>query len=409
MKKTFFLLGFLLAASAFAKPTGGGLQVLKGCPQTPVGPGDSVVCTFTVTNRDLSAPVQDLVLSDVFNGGAPTAPLCYANVGLTGDPVDALAARGQAGDTCYGSVTETAPGCLAIAWSPQDHLTATADDIIYGTVTGSALGFFQEIACTPTPSNTPTPTPSTTLTFTPTLTPTPLGKFRSDRQDMSRRGSDSGVQVILAISASRNERAFSVTVLSVYRCQRLDDIQLIRCRVPRPARPLRPSGPLVVEPTPARELATATVPPCGIGASYSYLRQNHRPMESGRAASVEFGGHGDAAIIVPSCADLTATPASRTRRQSLVRRQQIRRRYYRNSNCNAHQHGRRELLPRPLRSRSTFTPVNANAKSDEDPHALQDADPRHRNANSDPDAHSAVVPGSGDSHRVYFRREGQRN
>jgi hypothetical protein len=156
-----------LAAPALARPTGGGLLISKTCPQGPFVEGQTVTCTFHVQNRDLSSAVQDLDLTDIFGTTTTAHVPCYATSDLTGDPVTFLAERGQAGDTCYGSVAHTVLACDASV--TQDRLEGTADDFIFGTVTGLGIGFFQQVACTPTPSPTPTNTP--TRTPTPTVTP----------------------------------------------------------------------------------------------------------------------------------------------------------------------------------------------------------------------------------------------
>lgn len=155
-------------APILMRPTGPGLIIVKTCPGSFVEPGATFTCTFSVTNRDTSAIVEDLTLQNTWQGVTTTGYLCYQ----AGVAVDVLSVRGTSNDRCTGSIDEVAPACGASATSWQDRLEGFGTDFIFGAAYGIGTGAIQMIACTPTPTNTPTVTPTPTVTQTPTNTPT---------------------------------------------------------------------------------------------------------------------------------------------------------------------------------------------------------------------------------------------
>jgi hypothetical protein len=162
-------------ASPTPHSTTTGLAVSKTCPAQPVPPGTLYTCTFLVQNLDPDNTVTGLAVTETPQGGVARAVPCNFN----GNPVTTLAPSGTAGDTCTGSVQETAPGCTGSVRYFTDLIAATGTDSgSNGPVFSSGGGAVQIPACTPTPTLTPTLTPtntppSATPTRTPTPTPTP--------------------------------------------------------------------------------------------------------------------------------------------------------------------------------------------------------------------------------------------
>lgn len=154
-------------------PTPGGLNllVLKSCPAS-AGSGVSFTCTFTVQNFTLGIVTGVTVRNQVPYPGGPIGSPLPCTGGLTST---SLAAFGDSGDTCSGTLIETAPVC---GTTLHDRLGAVA-----ATGHGAAQGYSEQdvalIACTPTntptatitPTNTPTGTITATPTFTRTWTP----------------------------------------------------------------------------------------------------------------------------------------------------------------------------------------------------------------------------------------------
>src|ERR1700693_201474 len=163
-----------------------GLAVTKTCPAF-VTPGAAFQCGFSVQNLDPTSPVTGLTvhndIPDPFNPSCPTvssstpAPCEFP----AGTPVTTLQPAGTAGDTCGGTLNETAPGCDSIVASCNftDRVFVSGDDtgvpvsansgafvVVPACTPSTCFGAFG--TCTPTPTNTPTNTP----TFTPTNTAT---------------------------------------------------------------------------------------------------------------------------------------------------------------------------------------------------------------------------------------------
>ncbi len=169
-----------LTLSARSNPRTGailatGFNVQKTCPVT-VTSGQSFSCTFSVQNLDAAATVINLAVTETVpcpdapcTGGTTTSASCN----ISGVPTTVLAANGTAGDTCTGSVDETAPPCGGSDTFFSDKIAATGTDTsINLPVSGSTVNSPRLLACTPTPTNTPTNTPTSTPTNTPTNTPT---------------------------------------------------------------------------------------------------------------------------------------------------------------------------------------------------------------------------------------------
>ena len=139
-----------------------GLAVSKTCPAQPVPPGTLYTCTFLVQNLDPDNTVTGLAVTETPQGGVARAVPCNFN----GHPVTTLAPSGTAGDTCTGSVQETAPGCTGSVRYFTDLIAATGTDSgSNGPVFSSGGGAVQIPACTPTP--TPTPVVPTISNFSP--------------------------------------------------------------------------------------------------------------------------------------------------------------------------------------------------------------------------------------------------
>ena len=110
-------------APATARAGDVGVAITKSCPADLVPSGTTFQCTFTVQNQDSSHFVNTLVVTNTvpFPGGVTTAVDC--NQG--GVPVTALAPFFTAGDTCTGTVDETAPFCSGTDFFFADQIVVT--------------------------------------------------------------------------------------------------------------------------------------------------------------------------------------------------------------------------------------------------------------------------------------------
>jgi hypothetical protein len=152
-----------------------GFDLEKTCPSTPVDPGSSFDCTYSLTNQGTNGVVNLAVTNQAPFPGGPIVPIDCLQAG---NPVVALGPNGSATDTCTGSAQETAPACGSTTIFFVDEISASGNDAAIGTpVSASATNAVVVLACTPTPTptgtpiNTPTNTPTTTPTNTPTTTP----------------------------------------------------------------------------------------------------------------------------------------------------------------------------------------------------------------------------------------------
>lgn len=160
----------LVPARARAIPV---LTVTKVCPAT-ANVGETFTCTFTVFN-DNDSEVTSLSVQNVvpYPGGPNSAPIPCLLDGTT--PTTTLIA----GDSCTGSVEETAPD-LSCGTSYTDRLTAHGSIEVSGSprsIQGGDTASVTIGACTPT--NTPTDTPTVTPTSTPTPAPAGLSVTKS--------------------------------------------------------------------------------------------------------------------------------------------------------------------------------------------------------------------------------------
>lgn len=162
----------LNAAIAFAQNQPE-LAVTKTCP-TVIPPGVLFTCIFTIQNLDPANAVNDLAVNDTvpFPGGTPVAVPCL----YLGTPETTLQPFGTQGDTCSGTVEETA-GCGDTVL--VDRVTATGTATDGRAVSGTGDGSVRIIGCPPptptaTPAKTPTSAPTSTLTGTPAATPVPV-------------------------------------------------------------------------------------------------------------------------------------------------------------------------------------------------------------------------------------------
>ncbi len=155
----------LYSEIAFAQ-TQPGLAITKTCP-TVIPPNVLFTCIFTIQNIDPANAVNDLAVTDTvpFPGGTPVPVPCM----YLGTPVTTLQPFGNQGDTCSGTVEETA-ACGDTVLINLIAATGTATD--GHVVSGAGTGSVRVLACPPPPpTNTPTSTPTNTPTNSPTSSP----------------------------------------------------------------------------------------------------------------------------------------------------------------------------------------------------------------------------------------------
>ena len=174
MKKWLLVISLPLAfLSQVSAQTTSGFNISKTCPSTPVAPGSMFTCTFSVQNNDPVDATTNLSVTNTVpcpnpptcTGGTTSAVPCTGGTSAT-----SLAPKGTAGDTCTGSIQETAPACGATNINFRDQIVASGTQ---GTNTpiSTTNNSVTILACTPTPTNPPINTPTPTRTSTPTATP----------------------------------------------------------------------------------------------------------------------------------------------------------------------------------------------------------------------------------------------
>jgi Ice-binding-like len=159
------------AAGSGVPPGSRGMGSTKTCPPAPLTGGSTFQCTFTMVNLDTANPVTAFTVHDDIPDPLASSP-CPGTVSSStpvpcflfnpatglydGIQVTTLNARGTAGDTCGGTLDETAPPCGGADCSFTDRVFGTGTDT--GTIVNSDTGgSVTVLACTPS-CNCPTTT-----------------------------------------------------------------------------------------------------------------------------------------------------------------------------------------------------------------------------------------------------------
>ena len=130
-----------------------GIGVTKTCPTSTQQPDAIFRCQFKITNQDTANPVTGLTVTNTTP--CPNPPLCSGGKKSSplpctgGTDATTLAPAGTAGDSCTGTVEETATDCSV--GSLGDFIQASGTD--GGQKVGGAAAHSVPIApCTPPPA-----------------------------------------------------------------------------------------------------------------------------------------------------------------------------------------------------------------------------------------------------------------
>jgi hypothetical protein len=131
-----------------------GIGVTKSCPTSIQQSGAIFRCQFKITNQDPANPVTGLTVTNT--APCPNPPLCSGGTKSPplpctgGTDATTLAPAGTAGDSCTGTVEETAPDCSVGSVGDFIQASGTGSG---GKVGGGAAHNVPIAPCTPPPTN----------------------------------------------------------------------------------------------------------------------------------------------------------------------------------------------------------------------------------------------------------------